>query len=100
MVDLHVVLVLDVQPSDSVISIYNIDIIILYIFIILCTLLYYIIYIALFLAFFGYSYTLFFGFFSHIGYYRILSRVPCAISRSLLLIYFIYSRMYMLIPNS
>ena len=31
-------------------------------------------------------YPSFFRFFSHIGYYRILIRVPCAISRSLLII--------------
>ena len=29
--------------------------------------------------------------FSHIGYYRILSRVSCAIHRSLLITYFMYS---------
>ena len=33
-----------------------------------------------------------FRFFSHIGYYRILSRVPWAIPRSLLITYFMYSR--------
>ena len=37
--------------------------------------------------------TFFFRLFSIIGYYRILSR-------SLLTIYFIYSSVYMLIPNS
>ena len=38
--------------------------------------------------------------FSHIGCYRIPSRVPCTIySRSLLIIYFIYSSLYMLIAN-
>ena len=43
----------------------------------------------------------FFRFFSHIGYYKILSIVPCALySRSMLVIYFIYNSVYMLIPNS
>ena len=32
-----------------------------------------------------------FRLFSHIGYYRILNRVPCAIKRFLLIIYFVYS---------
>ena len=31
-----------------------------------------------------------FRLFSHIGHYRVLSRVPCAIHRSFLVIYFIY----------
>ena len=36
-----------------------------------------------------------------VGYYRILSKIPCAIySRSLLIIYFICSSVYMLIPDS
>ena len=35
-----------------------------------------------------------------LGYYKILTIVPCAISRSLLFIYFIYSIVYLLIPNS
>ena len=35
---------------------------------------------------------LFFRFFSRIGHYRVLSSVPCAIRRSLLVIYFIYSK--------
>ena len=42
--------------------------------------------------------TLFFVFFSHTGHYRVLSRVPCAINcinRSLLVIYFTYSSVYM-----
>ena len=39
-----------------------------------------------------YIYPSFFRFFSHIGYYRILSRVPWAIPRSLLITYFMYSR--------
>ena len=34
------------------------------------------------------TYLFFLKFFSHIGYYRILSRVPCAYSRSLLMICF------------
>ena len=42
----------------------------------------------------------FFRFFSHIGHYRVLSRVPCVYSRSLLVIYFIYSSVYMSIPIS
>ena len=36
-----------------------------------------------------YSYPSFFRFFSHIGYYRILSRVPCAI-RQVLISYLFY----------
>ena len=32
--------------------------------------------------------------FSHIGYYRILNRVPCAKRRFLLIIYFMYSYIY------
>ena len=47
-----------------------------------------------------YIYPFFFRFFSHIGYYIILSRVLCAYSMSLLIVYFIYSSVYMLIPNS
>ena len=45
-------------------------------------------------------YPFFFRFLSHIGNYRILSRVPCANSRSLLIIYFMYSSVCMLIPIS
>ena len=44
-----------------------------------------------------------FGFFSHIGHYRVLSRVPCAINcinRSLLVIYFTYSGMDMCVCQS
>ena len=40
----------------------------------------------------------FFGYFSHTGHYRVLSRVPCAINcinRFLLVIYFTYSSVYM-----
>ena len=45
---------------------------------------------------------LFLRFFSHIGHYRVLSRVPCAIHTvgSLFVIYFMYSSMYMSIPIS
>ena len=43
---------------------------------------------------------LFFRLSSHIGHYRLLSRVPCAISRFVLAIYFIYSSVYMSIPIS
>ena len=35
-----------------------------------------------------------FRLFSHIGYYRTLHRVPCAIKRFLLIIYFLYSYVY------
>ena len=44
----------------------------------------------------------FFKFFSHLGYYRILSRLPCAIDFqqiSLLAIYFKYSSVYLSILN-
>ena len=41
-----------------------------------------------------YMYLFFFKFFPHLGYYRILSRVPVLYSRSLLIIYFKYSRVY------
>ena len=41
-----------------------------------------------------YMYIFFFRFFSIIGYYRILSIVPCAI-QWVLVVYFIYSSMYM-----
>ena len=34
-------------------------------------------------------YIFFFIFFSHIGYYRILCRVPCAISKFLMLVFLI-----------
>ena len=51
-----------------------------------------------------YIYSFFFRFFTCMGYYRILSRVPYTIgntySRSLLVIYFIYSSVCMLIPSS
>ena len=46
-------------------------------------------------------YSFFFRFSSVIGYYKILSIVPCAIcSGSLLVMYFIYNSVYLLIPNS
>ena len=41
-----------------------------------------------------------FQLFIHIGYYRILSEFPVLYSRSLLVIFFIYSNICMLIPNS
>ena len=46
-----------------------------------------------------YMYLFCFKFFSYTGYYRILSRVPCAIHYALLVIYFKYSSVYMSIPN-
>ena len=46
-------------------------------------------------------YSFFFRFSSVIGYYKILSIVPCAIcSGSLLVMYFTYNSVYLLIPNS
>ena len=44
----------------------------------------------------------FFKFFSHAGHYRVLSRVPCAMQRSILVIYFIHitSCVYMSISIS
>ena len=48
---------------------------------------------------YNHIYTFFFILFQ-IYYYRIFSRVPVLYSRSLLVIYFIYSSVYMLIPNS
>ena len=42
----------------------------------------------------------FFRFFSHIGYYRILSLVPCDTRYILVDIYFLYNSVYMLILNS
>ena len=49
-----------------------------------------------------YIYIFFFRFFSHMGYYKILSIVPCAMlySRSLFVIYFTYANVYTLIPSS
>ena len=47
-----------------------------------------------------YMYLFFFKLFYYLGYYRILSSVPCAIyTRSLLVIYFKYSSVYMSIPT-
>ena len=48
-------------------------------------------------------YPLFFRFYSHIGHYRVLSRVPCAICSIIaivLVISYIYSTVYMSIPVS
>ena len=45
-------------------------------------------------------YVFFFKFFSHLGYYRILSRFPVLYRRSFLVIYFKYSSVYTSIPNS
>ena len=39
-------------------------------------------------------YPLFPTFFSHVGHYRVLSRVPCRYSRSLAVMYFLYSSVY------
>ena len=47
-----------------------------------------------------YIYPFLFRLFSHIYYYRVLSRVPHATRESLLVIYFIYSSMYLSISNS
>ena len=47
-----------------------------------------------------YTHIFFFRFFSYIGYYRILSRVPCTISKSLLIIYLRHNSRYLLIPSS
>ena len=44
-------------------------------------------------------YFYFFKFFSHLGYCRVLSTVLVLYSRSLLVIYFKYSSLYMSIPN-
>ena len=41
-----------------------------------------------------YMYPFLFRFFSHTGYYTVLSRLPLLYSRSLLPIYFIYSHVY------
>ena len=46
-------------------------------------------------------YLFFFKFFSHLGYYEVLSRVPCAVQfKYLLVIYFKYSSVYTSIANS
>ena len=52
------------------------------------------------IQFYTYIFLFFFRFFSHTGHYRVLSRVTCAYSRSLLVIYFVYSGMYMSVPIS
>ena len=44
-----------------------------------------------------YVYPLFFTFFSHIGYYRVLNKASCAIQK-VIIIYFKYSTVYMLFP--
>ena len=49
--------------------------------------------------FYIYIYLFFFKFFSHLGYYRILSRVIHD-SRSLLVISFKYRSLYMSVPNT
>ena len=42
----------------------------------------------------------FFSFFSHLGHYRVLSRVPCAIRRFLFVSYLFYSNVYTTVsPN-
>ena len=45
-------------------------------------------------------YPFFFRFFPHIGYHRVLNRFPWAISRFLLPIDFVYSKLYVPIPTS
>ena len=46
-----------------------------------------------------YTYPLFFNiFFSHIGHFRVLRRVTCAIQLVLIIIYFLYSSVYMSVP--
>ena len=45
-------------------------------------------------------YLFFSKFFSHFGYYRVLSRVAHLSSRSMLVICFKYSSVYISIPNS
>ena len=46
-------------------------------------------------------YMLFFKLFSSLGYYRVLSRVPCAVQQQVLLGYLNkYSSVYMSVPNS
>ena len=47
-----------------------------------------------------YIYIFFFRFFSIIGYYKILNIVPCARQEGLVAYLFIYSSVYLLIPNS
>ena len=47
-----------------------------------------------------YTYPLFFRVFSHIGHYRVLSRVPRAIQKVLIVTYIIHSIAYVSIPVS
>ena len=47
-----------------------------------------------------YIYPLFFGFLSHLGHHRALSRVPCAIQQVLISYLFIHSGVYMSVPIS
>lgn len=47
-----------------------------------------------------YKHKFFFRFFPATGYYKVLNTVLCAIQRTLLFIYFIYTSKYLLIPNS
>ena len=49
---------------------------------------------------YSYMYLLFFKLVSHLGYYRVLSRIPWLYSRSFLFICFNYSSVYRLIPDS
>ena len=46
----------------------------------------------------NYIYPLLFQILSHIGYYKVLNRIPGAYSRSLLVIYFVYGAVYMSLP--
>ena len=46
-----------------------------------------------------YIYALFFRFFSYIGHYRVLRRVPCAIEQALINYFFIYSNVYTSMPG-
>ena len=47
----------------------------------------------------AYIYLLFFRFYSHIGHYTLLNRVPVLYSSFLLVIYFVYSHVYMSVPS-
>ena len=47
-----------------------------------------------------YTYPLFFRVFSHVGHYRVSSRVPHAIQKVLIVTYIIYSIAYVSIPVS
>ena len=42
---------------------------------------------------------LFFRSFSHLGYYRVLSRIPCSIQQ-VLVVYLVYNTVYVLIQSS